>query len=324
MSRKIKIGIIGAGKRANFQAESIIESGIGEPIIVYSPFEEEVKSFSEKYKIKYTTSLKDILNNPEIEGIIISTPNATHYEIAKKGLENNKNVLVEYPPTLKIEQLDELINLARERKLVYWVSLTQLLENPHYTIKKNLNFLERPLFYYFSYITSSLSGWYSQMSLSGSVYLWQHFHYVSQLLDLFKDPEEISAFENIEYCSEGVISSTFSVMNIKFSSGLISTIEFGMGIKDVSDVKIKLLGDGGYFYYDKGKLYFINKKEGKREIEMEKINIRIDTFNFLREVSKGDFNVEKAIEARKILEICLCAEISAREKRIVKVKDFKV
>lgn len=118
MNRKIKVGIIGAGGRANFQAKTIIESGIGEPLIVYSPFEEEVKVFSEKYNIKYTTSLEDILNNPEIEAITISTPNATHYDIAKKGLENNKNVLVEYPPTLKLEQIDELINLAKEKKLV--------------------------------------------------------------------------------------------------------------------------------------------------------------------------------------------------------------
>ncbi|MCM8767037.1 MAG: Gfo/Idh/MocA family oxidoreductase [Candidatus Omnitrophica bacterium] len=324
MNRKIKVGIIGAGGRANFQAKTIIESGIGEPLIVYSPFEEEVKVFSEKYNIKYTTSLEDILNNPEIEAITISTPNATHYDIAKKGLENNKNVLVEYPPTLKLEQIDELINLAKEKKLVYWVSLTQLLENPHYTIKKNLNLLERPIFYYFSYISSFLSGWYSQVSLSGSIYLWQHFHFVSQLLDLFKDPEDVSAFENIEYSSVEVMSSTFSIINIKFSSGLLATIEFGMGIKDVSDTRIKLLGDGGLFYYEKGKLYFINKKEGKREIEMEKTDIGIDTVNFLKEVSKNESNVEKAIQARKILKICLCAEISAKEKRVVKIRDFKV
>lgn len=322
MDRKIKVGIIGAGGRANFQTKTIIDSQIGEVVIVYSPFLEEIKSFSEKYGIKYTTSLDDILNNPEIDAITISTPNATHYEIAKKGLLNNKNVLVEYPPTLTLEQLDELINLAKKKNLVYWVSLTQVFENPHYTIKKNLNLIERPLFYNFSYISSFLGGWYSQISLSGPIYLWQHFHFVSQLLDIWKDVEEVNAFENIEYSSEGYLSKTFSVMNIKFSSGLISTIEFGMGIKDVSDNKIKFLGEGGLFYYEKGKLYFINKKEGKKEIELEKIDIGIDTINFLKKVKEGRFNIEKAIEAREILRICLCAEISAKEKRVLKIKEY--
>ncbi|HOK57017.1 MAG TPA: Gfo/Idh/MocA family oxidoreductase [bacterium] len=319
MVRKVKVGIIGAGGRANFQAKSIIGSQIGEVKIVYSPFLEEAKSFSEKYGIEYTDSLDDVLNNPDIDAITVSTPNATHYEIAKKGLESNKNVLVEYPPTLKLEQLEELINLAKEKNLVYWVSLTQLLENPHYTIKKNLNLIEKPLSYNFSYISSFLGGWYSQISLSGPVYLWQHFHFVSQLLDIWKDVEEVSVFENIEYSSEGIMSLTFSVMNIKFKSGIISTIEFGMGIKDVSDTRIKLVGDGGIFYYEKGKLYFINKKEGKREIEMEKIDIGVDTVNFLKKVQEGKFNIEKALEAREILKICLCAEISAKEKRIVKM-----
>lgn len=139
---KIKVGIIGAGNRANFQTKSIIDSGIGEVIIVYSPFKEEVKIFSEKYGIKYTTFLEEILENPQISTVTISTPNATHYEISKRALLNNKNVLVEYPPTLKIEEMDELINIAREKNLVYWVSLTQLLENPFYTIKKILKRLE--------------------------------------------------------------------------------------------------------------------------------------------------------------------------------------
>ncbi|MCX7916947.1 MAG: Gfo/Idh/MocA family oxidoreductase [bacterium] len=321
MNEKVKVGIIGAGGRANFQARAIMNFKNGEVLMVYSPFEEEVKNFSEKYGIKYTTSLEDILTTKEIEAITVSTPNATHYEIVKKGLLNNKNVLVEYPPTLNLEELDELINLAKEKNLVFWVSLTQLFENPYYTIKKHLNLLEKPIYSYYSYISSFIGGWYSKVSLTGPIYIWQHFHYVTQLLGLWKDIEEVSAFENIEYSQNGDISSCFSIMNLKFSSGFISTIEFGMGIKNVSDNRIKYLGEGGFFYYEKGKLYFINKKDGKKEIEMEKIDIGIDTYNFLEKVKEKKLNIERAIEAREILKICLCAEISSKEKRIVKIKE---
>ncbi|MCM8802909.1 MAG: Gfo/Idh/MocA family oxidoreductase, partial [Candidatus Omnitrophica bacterium] len=242
---KIKVGIIGAGGRANFQAKSIIESGIGEIVIVYSPFQEEVKNFSEKYGIKYTTSLDDILNNPKISAVTISTPNATHYEISKKALLNNKNVLVEYPPTLTVEEVDELINIALEKNLVYWVSLTQILENPFYTIKKNLNMIGRPLFSYFTYISPSLKGWYADSKLCGPIYIWQHYHFVTQLLDIFKDIEQVSAFENIEYDKEVKMSLTSSIMNLKFSSGFISTIEFAMGVKNAKDFKLKFVGENG-------------------------------------------------------------------------------
>ncbi|MGB9677093.1 MAG: Gfo/Idh/MocA family protein [Candidatus Ratteibacteria bacterium] len=315
---KIKVGIIGAGGRANFQTKSILESDIGEPVIVYSPFEEEVKNFSEKYKIKYTLSIEEILKNPEIEAVTISTPNATHYEIAKKFLLNNKNVLVEYPPTLKIEESDELINIAKEKNLVYWVSLTQLLENPFYTIKKNLILIGRPFFSYFSYISSSLGGWYSEPYLCGPLYIWQHYHFVCQLLDIWQDIRKVCAFENIDYGEKGEMLSTFSIMNLEFSSGIISTIEFGMGIKNVKDFKIKFVGEKGMFFYD-GKLYFIDKETGKKEISLEKVNISIDTVDFLKKVSEKKANVEKAIKAKEILKVCLFAEVSAKEGKIIKI-----
>ncbi|MCM8818213.1 MAG: Gfo/Idh/MocA family oxidoreductase [Candidatus Omnitrophica bacterium] len=317
---KVRVGIIGAGGRANFQTKSIIDSGIGEVVIVYSPFQEEVKSFSEKYGIKYTTSLEDILNNSEISAVTISTPNATHYEISKKALLNNKNILVEYPPTLKIEEVDELINIAKEKNLVYWVSLTQLLENPFYTIKKNLNMIGRPLFSYFTYISSFLGGWYSESKLCGPLYIWQHYHFVSQLLDIYKDVEEVSAFENIEYDKEGKMSLTSSVMNLKFSSGFISTIEFAMGVKNARDFKLKFVGENGIFYFDDGKLYFINKETGKKEIGLEEISTKIDTLNYLKKVSEKKLDIETAVKAREALKICLCAEVSAKEKKIVKVE----
>lgn len=317
---KIKVGIIGAGGRANFQTKSIIESDIGKPLIVYSPFEEEVKNFSEKYSIKYTTSLDEILKNPEISAVTISTPNATHYEISKKCLLNNKNVLVEYPPTLKIEEVDELINIAKEKNLVYWVSLTQLLENPFYTIKKNINKIGKPIFVYYTYISSFLGGWYSDPELCGPIYIWQHYHFVSQLLDIFKDIEEVNAFENIEYNKEGKMTLTSSIMNLKFSSGLISTIEFAMGVKNVRDYKVKFVGEDGFFYFDNGKLYFVNKDEGISEINMEKVNIGIDTINYLKKIKETRENIETAIKAKESLKICLYAEISAKEKKIIKIK----
>ncbi|MCM8772923.1 MAG: Gfo/Idh/MocA family oxidoreductase [Candidatus Omnitrophica bacterium] len=317
---KIKVGIIGAGNRANFQTKSIIDSGIGEVIVVYSPFKEEVKIFSEKYGIKYTTFLEEILENPQISTVTISTPNATHYEISKRALLNNKNVLVEYPPTLKIEEMDELINIAREKNLVYWVSLTQLLENPFYTIKKNIEKIGRPLFAFYSYISPFLSGWYSDSKLCGPLYIWQHYHFVTQLLDIFNDIEEVCAFENIEYDNEGKMRLTSSIMNLKFSSGFISTIEFAMGIRNLRDFRVKFVGEEGIFYFEKGELYFEKKDKGKKRVEMEEKARSIDTFNFLEKIKEGESDISTAIKAKRILKICLMAEISAKEKKVVKIE----
>lgn len=321
MKDKIKVGIIGAGLRARFQVRAISESNVGEPFIVYSPFEDEARNFSEKHNLKYTTSFNEILENPDIVAITISTPNATHYQIAKKALERNKNVLVEYPPTLAIQEIDELINLAKEKNLVYWVSLTQLLENPHYTIKNNQNMIGKPILSNYLYIAPSLGGWYMNPELCGPIHTWQHFHFLSQLLELNGKVEEVCAFDNIRYTDDGKMLSTSSTMILKFTSGHISTIEFAMGATNIGDFKIRISGENGTFYFN-NKLYFIDKKNGQKEMEMEKSNLEIDTSNFLCKVKNGTANFDTALKARKILQVCLLANISAKEKKVMKVNEL--
>lgn len=320
MDKKVKVGIIGAGSRAKFQTRAISESGVGEPFIVYSPFEQEAKIFAEKHYIRYTTCLDTILNDPDISAVTISTPNATHYPIAKKVLQSNKNVLVEYPPALRIQEIDELMDIAEKRKLVYWVSLTQLLENPHYTIKKNFSMIGKPVVSYYTYISSSIGGWYANPEISGPIYTWQHFHFVSQVLDLIENVEEVCAFENIKYNSDGKMTSTSATMLLKSRSGHISTIEFSMGNVNANEFKIKIAGENGIFYFDKS-LYFFDKKTGQKQIELERSDIGIDTVNFLKETIKATTNLETARKAKTILNICLAADRSAKEKAVIKIHD---
>ncbi|MCD6220818.1 Gfo/Idh/MocA family oxidoreductase [bacterium] len=310
---KIKIGIIGAGGRANFQTRAIVESGIGEPVIVYSPFEEEVKKFAEKYKIAYTTSIEEILENKEIEGVTISTPNSTHYDISKKFLLNNKNVLVEYPPTLKTEEVDELINIAKERNLVYWVSLTQLLQNPYITIKKNLNLIGDVLFSFYSWTSPYLRGWYKEPELCGNIYAWQHYHFISQLVELFGSVKDVSAYKFFETDEEGKYKFTYSTITMKFKNKTISHIAFSMGVPQTyRDYCIEFVGSEGSFLFYNGKL-FLKNKDGDKEIEMEKTNPSSDTENFLKAIIKKEANVEKAIEAKESLKICVIAERKSGE-----------
>jgi UDP-2-acetamido-3-amino-2,3-dideoxy-glucuronate N-acetyltransferase len=43
----------------------------------------------------FTTSLDEMLKNPDIKAVAISTPAATHYEIVKQSLLAGKDVFVE-------------------------------------------------------------------------------------------------------------------------------------------------------------------------------------------------------------------------------------
>lgn len=53
------------------------------------------------------------------DALIIATPSATHYEIAKSAIERGQHVLVEKPVTLSYKEAQTLYRLAKEYNVVY-------------------------------------------------------------------------------------------------------------------------------------------------------------------------------------------------------------
>ena len=84
-------------------------------------------------------SLDDfLLQNPDFSHVIIATPEKTHYQLAKKFLLLNKNVLVEKPLCLLEEEAQELTALAKEKKLFLLVDYIFLYDQFSFKIKEIL------------------------------------------------------------------------------------------------------------------------------------------------------------------------------------------
>jgi UDP-2-acetamido-3-amino-2,3-dideoxy-glucuronate N-acetyltransferase len=62
-----------------------------------------------------------LLSNPEIDGIVISTPSASHFRLAEAALNAGKHVYVEKPVATSAEQTQALYKLSLESNLVLMV-----------------------------------------------------------------------------------------------------------------------------------------------------------------------------------------------------------
>lgn len=65
-----------------------------------------------------------VLSDPNIDAIVIATNPASHYELAKKSLQNGKHTLVEKPLVTEISQAEDLQEIAEKNKLVLMVDHT--------------------------------------------------------------------------------------------------------------------------------------------------------------------------------------------------------
>ena len=86
---------------------------------------------------KAVDTCQAVLEDKEVDGIVIATPAATHFELAKQALEAGKHVFVEKPLATKASEVDELERCAAKNNLVVMVGHT-FIYNPAVRFVKKL------------------------------------------------------------------------------------------------------------------------------------------------------------------------------------------
>src|SRR5262245_55200897 len=65
---------------------------------------------------RFTASVEQVLTDPETAGVAIATPAETHGELVRRALLAEKDVLVEKPLCLSVEEGERLVSLAAEKR----------------------------------------------------------------------------------------------------------------------------------------------------------------------------------------------------------------
>jgi len=114
----MEIGLIGVGRWGINYLKTLNEMGVAVKWICASTQKSLDKALEINTNAETTTNYADILNDEEVEAVIIATPGATHYQIAKEALQAGKHVLVEKPLALNAKEAEELVRLAGKKVLM--------------------------------------------------------------------------------------------------------------------------------------------------------------------------------------------------------------
>ena len=105
---------------------------------VYSRSVEKAKALAEKYQIEfYCDELNHLLYDPEIQVIYIATPNAHHYEVAKRAIRTGKHLIVEKPMFASLDEWREIHELAQEQGVLVFEAVVHT-HNQNYKRLKQL------------------------------------------------------------------------------------------------------------------------------------------------------------------------------------------
>jgi predicted dehydrogenase len=144
----IKVGVIGFG----YWGPNIVRNFDGvRGFNVCAICDRDLKACEhaiERYpSIEVTAETDKIIKSTDIDVVAVVTPVSTHYELAKKALQNSKHVFIEKPFTSTVAQAEELITLAQKKHLQIMVDHTLLFTGAVRKIKEIIDTLGR-LYYY--------------------------------------------------------------------------------------------------------------------------------------------------------------------------------
>lgn len=199
--------------------------------------ETRLKSFQKKFTdLAISNDYKLLLNNPEIEAVVISTPAATHYALAKQALIADKDVFVEKPIALQYEEGEELVSLAQQKNKILMVG--HILEY-HPAVIKLKEMISSGELGKINYIYSNrlnLGKFRTEENI-----LWSFApHDISIILSLLGEmPSGVSAHGG-EYLNQDITDVT--VTNMTFPSGAKAHI-FVSWLHPYKEQKLIVIGD---------------------------------------------------------------------------------
>ncbi|UCF79698.1 MAG: Gfo/Idh/MocA family oxidoreductase [Candidatus Eiseniibacteriota bacterium] len=244
MDGLVDVAVVGCGYWGPNLIRNLVESKTCRKIICCDNNNEQLSKVSKRYpNLFYTTDFEEILADGSINAVLIATPVATHFGLAKKALQAGKHTFVEKPFTTSVEEGVELMELANSLGLTLMVGHTFEYSPPVLKIKELISAQELGTVYYISSTRVNLGLHQRDVSV-----IWDLApHDLSMLLFWLEEtPTRVFAMGKA-FVQKGIPDVGF--ISLEFPGGVIAHVQ----VSWLSPSKLRrttIVGSGKMLMYD--------------------------------------------------------------------------
>jgi predicted dehydrogenase len=250
------VGVVGTGAVAQLHLAALRKTPNARLVGVADVVPDRARSAAIAYSkdVRWSGSAAELFAWPEVDGVIVCTPNRTHAEVVAQALTAGKHVLVEKPLALDLASADRLVRAAESSGLVLMPGHTHRFYDYGRQIKEWLDAgrLGNPRYVRLSISTGWIWGgwgsWVIDPAESGGHLLHNGVH----MLDLVTwwlgaDPVQVMARGQKLTSSHLQIWDYFHVV-IGYAGGAAAVVEFSRGSRPRGGVErsLTVAGDAGF------------------------------------------------------------------------------
>ncbi len=123
---RINIGVVGCGGRGSYVASAFTEyadknNHACQIVAVCDVYEKRKRIQAEKYSAKGTLDYREVVAMPDVDAVIVATPDHWHAKVALASMDQGKDVYLEKPMCHTTDEIKQLIESVRETKRVVQV-----------------------------------------------------------------------------------------------------------------------------------------------------------------------------------------------------------
>jgi predicted dehydrogenase len=245
---RIRVALVGAGNIAKWaHLPQIARSSTATLHAVHSANGVRGKSYARRFGAAYcTTDYDEILRDPDVDVVLITTRNQHHASQALAALRAGKHVFVEKPMALTEEECCELARAVRETGRQLTVGFNRRFASYYLQLKQQLARRTGPAVIDCRVNSTGIAGsyWMADPSIGGAI-LGEACHFVDLLYWLLEsEPVRVAAFSlpvgRPEPIGENNVAATF-----EFEDGSIATLAYcTVGSSEAAGERVEAFASG--------------------------------------------------------------------------------
>lgn len=301
-SKKIKIGVVGIGHLGNFHLQKYSKLANCEIVAVADTRIEQAQKAADIYQCAAFADHRDLLG--KVDAVSIAVPTGEHHRVARDFLAAGVDVLIEKPICSTLEEADELLDLAQDKKLILQVGFVERFNPAIMALEK---VIEKPMF-----IEAHRLHPFFERGTDVDVVLDLMIHDLDIILKFVN-----SELTSVEAVGIPVLSSRIDIANVRlsFATGCVANITASrISVKTMQ--KIRFFGTEGYHSVDCRKREILSLGKRKNEagkIEIYQNNLEIGSHDpleeeirsFLDAVTKRSRPLVSGEDARQSLDLAI-------------------
>jgi predicted dehydrogenase len=360
--KAIEVAILGCGQMGKNVLQHIQESPFVRGITVFDPNPERMEALQQSFHVKSAATLKDVLQNPDIKLVFVTASNNAHKDLSIAALEAGKAVMCEKPMATTLADAEAMVEAAERTNGFLQIGFELRYSHMYVTVKDWIDrgLLGRVLNTQCTYCSSAWGRrdlWRVASETSGGMFGEKLSHYV----DLVRWWVGDSVEEVYATCAPNVIPY-YEVhdnyhCSYRFKNGAVSQLTFMMGPAatfhgdPLQNAVSQQTGDGHVLRYmiygqkgaaetdvfprsikrwefgedDYGQTSTWSQTETwepKRDFAYFH-NTHDQALDIVRRVAEGEPPSINPRDALETTRLCFAAELSAAERRPVRLDELK-